>query len=77
MEIVPDGVPLWVTNLVLNVPMVPIVLKINGWDFAKRTAVGLLTFLACSDTMCSRWRNLTVDICFWRGQHGYRRWSCF
>ena len=40
--IVPDGVPLWVTNLVLNVPMVPIVLKINGWDFEKRTVVGSL-----------------------------------
>ena len=40
--IVPDGVPLWVTNLVLNVLMVPIVLKINGWDFAKRTVVGSL-----------------------------------
>ena len=45
--IVPDGVPLWVTNLILNVPMVPIVLKINGWDFAKRTVAGslLLFFL--------------------------------
>ena len=30
------------TNLILNVPMVPIVLKINGWDFAKRTVVGSL-----------------------------------
>ena len=40
--IVPDGVPLWVTNLILNVPMVTIVLKINGWDFAKRTVVGSL-----------------------------------
>ena len=40
--IVPDGVPLWVTNLILNVPMVPIVLKINGWDFVKRTVVGSL-----------------------------------
>ena len=40
--IVPDGVPLWVTNLILNVPMVPIVLKISGWDFAKRTVVGSL-----------------------------------
>lgn len=40
--IVPDGVPLWVTNLVLNVPMVPIALKINGWDFAKRTVAGSL-----------------------------------
>lgn len=40
--IVPDGVPLWVTNLILNVPMVPIVLKINGWDLAKRTVVGSL-----------------------------------
>ena len=40
--IVPDGIPLWVTNLILNVPMVPIVLKINGWDFAKRTVAGSL-----------------------------------
>ena len=40
--IVPDGVPLWITNLVLNVPMVPIVLKINGWEFANRTVVGSL-----------------------------------
>ena len=40
--IVPDGVPLWITNLVLNVPMVPIVLKINAWEFAKRTVVGSL-----------------------------------
>lgn len=39
---VPNGIPLWVTNLVLNVPMVPIVLKIKGWDFAKRTLAGSL-----------------------------------
>ena len=43
--IVPDGIPLWVTNLILNVPMVPIVLKINGWDFAKRTVQDHFFFL--------------------------------
>lgn len=44
--LVPDGIPLWVTNLLLNVPMIPIVLKIKGWDFAKRTVAGsfLLSF---------------------------------
>ena len=44
--LVPEGIPLWVTNLLLNVPMIPIVLKIKGWDFAKRTVAGsfLLSF---------------------------------
>ncbi len=41
-DLVPDGIPLWVTNLVLNIPMIPIVLKIKGWDFAKRTLAGSL-----------------------------------
>ena len=40
--LIPGGIPLWVTNLLLNVPMIPIVLKIKGWDFAKRTVVGSL-----------------------------------
>lgn len=40
--LVPDGIPLWVTNLLLNIPMIPIVLKIKGWDFAKRTLAGSL-----------------------------------
>lgn len=39
---IPGGIPLWVTNLLLNVPMIPIVLKIKGWDFAKRTVAGSL-----------------------------------
>ena len=38
----PGGIALWVTNLILNVPMIPIVLKIKGWDFAKRTVAGSL-----------------------------------
>lgn len=41
-ELIPGGIPLWVTNLLLNVPMIPIVLKIKGWDFAKRTVAGSL-----------------------------------
>lgn len=40
--VIPGGIPLWVTNLLLNVPMIPIVLKIKGWDFAKRTVAGSL-----------------------------------
>ncbi len=40
--LIPGGIPLWVTNLILNVPMIPIVLKIKGWDFAKRTVAGSL-----------------------------------
>lgn len=40
--LISGGIPLWVTNLLLNVPMIPIVLKIKGWDFAKRTVAGSL-----------------------------------
>lgn len=36
------GIPLWVTNLALNIPLIPAVLKLKGWDFAKRTLAGAL-----------------------------------
>lgn len=41
-DFVEGGVDLWITNLVLNVPLVPVVIRLKGWDFAKRTLAGFL-----------------------------------
>lgn len=32
-----DGVPLWITNLVLNVPLFLVTVKIKGWKYIART----------------------------------------
>lgn len=53
--IVPDGVPAVGNEPDLKCADGPIVLKINGWDFAKRTVVGslLLSFWLACDTVCA------------------------
>lgn len=33
------GIPLWMTNTALNIPLFLVAWKINGWKFIKRTAV--------------------------------------
>lgn len=43
-DLTEGGVALWVTNLVLNVPLIPIVIKLKGWRFAERTLAGSLLF---------------------------------
>lgn len=42
-EVVPGGVPLWLTNIALNVPVFLVALKVKGKRFIGRTLVG--TFL--------------------------------
>lgn len=42
-DILPGGVPLWFTNLILNVPVFLIALKVKGKRFIGRTLIG--TFL--------------------------------
>lgn len=42
-ELVPGGIPLWLTNLVLNIPVFLIALKVKGKKFIWRTVMG--TFL--------------------------------
>lgn len=39
------GIPLWITNLILNIPLFAISIKQRGFEFAKKSlwAVGLLT----------------------------------
>lgn len=46
MEVVPGGIPLWLTNLALNIPVFLAALKIKGKRFIGRTAIGtvLLSF---------------------------------
>ena len=43
LGIIPGGVPLWLTNIVLNIPVFLIALKVKGKTFIFRTVIG--TFL--------------------------------
>ena len=38
-----DGIPLWVTNLVLNVPLFLLAAKIKGFKFVKKALLGDLS----------------------------------
>ncbi len=38
------GVPLWLTNVLLNIPMIPLLIHYRGWVFARRTVAGFLLF---------------------------------
>ncbi|NCC43688.1 MAG: YitT family protein [Clostridia bacterium] len=42
-NVVEGGIPLWFTNIVLNIPMFIIGVKIMGWKFLGRTIWGTLT----------------------------------
>ena len=44
-EILGFGIPLWITNLVLNIPLFVISIRQRGFEFAKKSlwGVGLLT----------------------------------
>lgn len=45
-ELMPGGIPLWFTNLFLNVPLFLIAAKIKGWRFIGRTAFATFTMSA-------------------------------
>lgn len=36
----PGGIPLWITNLSLNIPLFLIGMKLSGFQFVKRALVG-------------------------------------
>ena len=38
--VVPGGIPLWITNLSLNIPLFLIGMKLSGFQFVKRALVG-------------------------------------
>lgn len=42
--LIPGGIPLWLTNLMLNLPLFFIAIKIKGFGFLKRTLVGTISF---------------------------------
>lgn len=37
------GIPLWITNIILNIPLFLFSIKIKGWRFIKRTLVSTLS----------------------------------
>ena len=39
-SLIPGGIPLWVTNIMLNIPVFLLALKIKGWRFIGRTLFG-------------------------------------
>ena len=40
--IIPGGIPLWLTNAVLNVPLFILGIKIKGWEFTRKSVLGAL-----------------------------------
>lgn len=44
--VIKDGIPLWLTNIVLNIPVFVVALKIKGKTFIFRTAIGTLLLSA-------------------------------
>ena len=43
---IPGGLPLWAGNVILNVPLILLSIKIRGWYFIKRTFMASLLFSA-------------------------------
>lgn len=42
MGIVDGGIPLWLTNTVLNIPLFVLGILIKGWDFTKKSVFGAM-----------------------------------
>ena len=40
----PGGIPLWLGNIILNVPLILLSIKIRGWHFLKRTFLATVLF---------------------------------
>ena len=40
----PGGVPLWLTNLVLNIPLILFSIRLRGWKFMRRTLLAAALF---------------------------------
>ncbi|MGN0399467.1 MAG: YitT family protein [Blautia sp.] len=41
-KILPGGIPLWFTNLVLNVPLFILGIRIKGWEFTRKSVLGAM-----------------------------------
>lgn len=55
------GIPLWVTNTVLNIPLFLVSIKFKGWQFIKRTLVATVA-LSASLYMIPEIQFLTDDL---------------
>ena len=52
--VVPGGIPLWITNLSLNIPLFLIGMKLSGFQFVKRALVGEIALLI-SVPLCEKY----------------------
>ena len=43
-RLVPGGVPLWLSNIALNVPLILLAIRLRGWKFMRRTFFAALLF---------------------------------
>lgn len=41
---VKGGVPLWLTNAILNIPLIPVTIRLKGWNFVKRTVAASVLY---------------------------------
>ena len=41
---IPGGIPLWLGNIILNVPLILFSIRIRGWHFVKRTFLAAVLF---------------------------------
>lgn len=38
------GIPLWITNGLLNLPLIPLTIRMKGWPFVRRTVAAFLIY---------------------------------
>ena len=41
---VPGGIPVWVNNIILNVPLILLAIRVRGWKFMRRTLLAASLF---------------------------------
>ncbi|MBQ8640280.1 MAG: YitT family protein [Lachnospiraceae bacterium] len=45
-KFIDGGIPLWMTNMAFNIPLIPITIHLKGWKFVQRTVFAFLSFSA-------------------------------
>ena len=43
-SVVPGGIPVWVNNIILNVPLILLAIRVRGWKFMRRTLLAASLF---------------------------------
>lgn len=42
--LVEGGIPLWVTNIAFNIPLIPLTIYLKGWPFVRRTVLAFIIY---------------------------------